>query len=270
MNTRISLFSPTIESILPSYFPKEYPLLVKFLKAYYAFIESSDNQYSALEDMKNIQNIDKMSLDNLEHLFSEVASGIVVDDLATDPILLAKILPKFYKVKGSPFSIEAFFRSYYGITPEVVYPKNNLFTIGGSNIGAEQNHLIQDGKTWQTMSILIKAPIPLNEWKDKYINFCHPAGFWLSGSVIVETSADYDLTYMPISIEDTRLNIRLIEGESYSNVYENQDTKLIIDHENLVINQFVNADMIIRTILTKTIAELDSEYQTIEDITRYT
>ena len=37
-----------------------------------------------------------------------------------------------YRSKGTKYSIEQFFRAFFGVDPQVVYPKENIFRIGPS------------------------------------------------------------------------------------------------------------------------------------------
>jgi hypothetical protein len=62
----------------------------------------------------------------LNQIFKEIGQGLVSADYFTDPRQTAGLIANFYRIKGSLYSAEGFFRSFYGEQPEIVYPKNNL------------------------------------------------------------------------------------------------------------------------------------------------
>ena len=109
----------------------------------------------------------------------------------------------FYRVKGTKYSAEGFFRAFYGIDVEIEYPKNNMFIVGESQIGTESLRFIQNSALYQIFSVLVKSSIPLNTWKDLYKKFVHPAGFFLGGSVVLEMpSTNSILLTMPDNIDE--------------------------------------------------------------------
>lgn len=93
-----------------------------------------------------------------------------------------------FRSKGTRFAIEWFFRSFYGIDAEVIYPKENIFTIGeiDSKIGPDSLRYLTDDKLYQTYALLVRVGIPISQWKEIFKLFAHPAGMYLAGEVLIE------------------------------------------------------------------------------------
>ena len=92
--------------------------------------------------------------------------------------------------------------------PEVVFPKQDIFTIGYdsagplSKIGPESNKFIRNNKLYQVFSILVKSPISQVTWLELYKKFVHPAGFYIAGQVVTDVEAVGTFT-APLVIEDS-------------------------------------------------------------------
>jgi hypothetical protein len=99
-----------------------------------------------------------------------------------------------YNSKGSRYSLQQFFRYFYGFDPEIVYTKNNVFIVGESEIGPESRRFITNPRLYQTFAVLIKTPISLSQWEEAYRKFVHPAGLYLGAEVIIEDAALVDFT----------------------------------------------------------------------------
>jgi hypothetical protein len=150
----------------------------------HGFDNTLHNLYQVLETFK------QLILTLLNQIFKEIGQGLVSADYFTDPRQAAGLLANFYKIKGSIYSAEGFFRAFYGEQPEIVYPKNNLFIVGESKVGAESLKYIQNGALYQVLSVLVRSGVPITKWRDIYKAFVHPAGFYLGGEVIIESIGD--------------------------------------------------------------------------------
>lgn len=178
--THISLRPDHVREILPSYFVTEYPTLVKFLEYYYDELNSDNKFGKEIKDLIDIRDIGSTELKYLDSLFSEIGLGLS-KDFVTNPREILKNLAKFFRVKGSTYSIEGFFRGIFNTYVEVEYPKDKIFTLGDTNaiLGPKSTKVIQDGELYQVLSILVKTSLPLNDWEQLYRKFVHPVGFYL-------------------------------------------------------------------------------------------
>mgnify|MGYP005713957489 FL=1 len=193
----------SVAEVLPQYFREEYPNLIAFMESYYEYVDS-DESISAIQDLFSVYDIESTSLTNLEYIFGTIADG-ANSTYFTEPREVLRNFAQFYRVKGTKYSAEGFFRAFFGIDIEVDYPKQRIFKLNQSQstIGTESLHFIQDGGLYQIFSVLIKSAIPLNTWRDLYKKFVHPAGFFLGGEVVLELpSTNSTLLVMPDNIDE--------------------------------------------------------------------
>lgn len=190
---------PSIKEVLPEHFHTNYPDLVKFIEAYYKFLDADDahNFDHLINSIDTSRDIEDATLGQLNLLFKEIGANIVNTNYFKDPRYVARLLSNFYRVKGSTYSAEGFFKAFYGIDAEITYPKRTVFTIDESLIGPEDLALIQDGALYQVLSILVKSELPISVWGDLYKKFVHPAGFYLGSEVSFTGSADMMQNPMP-------------------------------------------------------------------------
>jgi len=181
VNVRKSL----VDEVLPEHFRSDYPMLITFLDAYYEFLDSADNFGGIIEELQTIRDIEDTKLTYLDLIFDEIGLGISNGQFTT-PREVVRNFGNFFRVKGSEYSIDGFFRAFFNETVEIFHPKDSLFIVGESNVGTEDAKRIQDGRLYQVFSVLIKGPIPLLEWEAMYRNYVHPSGFYLGAAVVLE------------------------------------------------------------------------------------
>jgi len=187
--------APLVEGVLPAYFQDSYPNLITFMKKYYDYTlyESSNIlTYSLYNQLFTLRDLDETTLSYIDRILYEVASNISTSDL-DKPVLYSKFIPFLIKNKGNEFGSDLFFKMLLGEeNAEVQYPKNKIFTLNKSKL--TEGDVLQDGAKYQRLSILIKTSIPINEWETLYKKLVHPAGFFLSADVEIETLSLNDLT----------------------------------------------------------------------------
>ena len=199
--TNLNLRSYSIKEVLPQYYAAAYPNLITFLEGYYDYMDS-DGTIDALQDLYSLYDLEATDLKYIEQIFASIADG-ANSTYFGEPREVLRNFANFYRVKGTRYSAEGFFRAFYGLDVEIEYPKNNLFIVGESQIGTESLRYIQNGALYQIFSVLIKSSIPLSTWRDLYKKFVHPAGFFLGGQVVLElTSTNSRIGVMPLSIEE--------------------------------------------------------------------
>ena len=205
-----------VSQVLPQYFAEDYPNLITFLEGYFEYLEY-DETVNAIQDMMTLYDLESTDLDNLELIFSTIADGANATYFS-EPREVLRNFANFYRVKGTRFSAEGFFRAFFNTDIEIEYPKHNIFIVDepASQIGTESLKYIQNGALYQIFSVLIKSSIPLTTWKTLYQKFVHPAGFFLGGQVQLElVSGNAQIGQMPLSIEDDAdVNAITVEGVS--------------------------------------------------------
>jgi|TARA_B100001094_G_scaffold88906_1_gene85005 hypothetical protein len=199
--SNLNLRAYSIKEVLPQYYASAYPNLITFLEGYYDYMDS-DGTIDALQDLYSLYDLEATNLEYIENIFASIADG-ANSTYFSEPREVLRNFANFYRVKGTKYSAEGFFRAFYGIDVEIEYPKNNMFIVSESQIGTESLRFIQNSALYQIFSVLIKSSVPLNTWKDLYKKFVHPAGFFLGGSVVLEMpSTNSILLTMPDNIDE--------------------------------------------------------------------
>ena len=192
---------PQVETIVPEHFKEQHPTLVTFIKKFYEYLEVAAGRNN-LSNVFYIRDVESTSEDFLDYLFFESINGLGADFFKF-PRLTLKFIPNFYPIKGTEVSVPAFFRYIYGVDSEQFYPKTRIFNVGESPIGAESLRFIQDSNFYQILSIQIKSPLGINQWRDVYKKYNHPAGFALFAETLFEKTATNSIMSAPLSIQDS-------------------------------------------------------------------
>ena len=193
---KLRLDVPAVSRLLPEYFQSEYGVdsgsLTKLLDLYYEYLDS-DSVHSFHKEISNLFSVRDPSQNSetyLDEIIKETGNGLQSSSFFQNPRLMAKLLPLFYKSKGSLVATEGFFRGFFGEQVEIEYPKDNLLHVGGidpsgnqGRIGYEYQNRILDNAIYQIFSILIKTGLSVSEWSSLYKRFAHPGGFHFSGLV---------------------------------------------------------------------------------------
>ena len=209
---------PVINPALPEYFQDQYPVFVTLLDKYYDWLveytdEGNRKPVGELQDISYLKDREVSPDRFLQYIFDELASGLAPDNFDI-PRFIIKLMPFFYKTKGSTVSAQGFLKFLYGTDIELVYPKNQTFTIGTSEIGAESLKFIQDSYFYQIYSTLIRSDLPISVWKELYKKFVHPAGWELFAEVRFESVTTNTTlpTAMPIAALGAGAEIFTISG----------------------------------------------------------
>lgn len=209
----INLTESKVREVLPSHYLTDYPDLVKFLEYYYDWMDSdaSHGFDRNVHDLYKLRDLQQTELSFLNRIFYEIGQDLISADYFSAPRFIAGLLANSYRIKGSLYSAEGFFRAFFGEQPQIEYPKNSLFIVGESRIGPESLKVLQDGALYQVLSVLVKSGVPISEWRDLYKSFVHPAGFYLGGEVIIEALSDLELNPMPDVLLDSNSGLFGIE-----------------------------------------------------------
>lgn len=221
-----------VDEILPEHVQEQYPMLVTLLEKYYDWLENewadSDGR-APMQEFKDIVHIkDRESTPErfFEYMYNESVNGIA-PDIFDLPRFTLKMLPFFYKTKGTLQSAQGFFRFVFGIDAIHEYPKNDIFIIGESEIGPESLKFIQDSYYYQVFSILVKSELPISQWGRIYKRYIHPAGFALFSEVLFESLIEnialdsIELNGNTLVEDGTGPTVKLIFDGFESSYYEN-------------------------------------------------
>ena len=193
-----------VKEVLPEHFTTDYPNLITFLESYYEFLDSGDNFGALIQDLYTIRDVEASSLQHLDNMFREFAQGMS-QSFFKSPREVIRNFARFFRVKGSRYSAEGFFRAFFGEDVEVSYPKNDIFFLNDSNhLVGDPYSIIQDGGAFQILSIMLKAPLSFSKWGELYKKFVHPAGFFLSNEVLIQPDTETQLTALVPIFDSTK------------------------------------------------------------------
>lgn len=186
-----------VERILPEYFTEQFPTLISFLKAYYEYEDGPDAPSRLIHSLFNTRDISSTDLSLLSLIEDELLLGQQYFEGFKNKRVAAKFSNNLYRSKGTLYSIQQFFRSFFGIYPDIVYTKKNIFTVGESVIGPQSERFLHDDKLYQKYALLVKADLPLIKWKEAYKLFVHPAGMYLGAELQIVTASLLNDNYAP-------------------------------------------------------------------------
>lgn len=265
----INFTESKISDTLPDFYKSEYPNLIAFLDKYYQFMDSDENYNfaKAIHELYQTRDIEDTNINYLDTILKELGQGLLNTNFFLDPRFATRLVSKFYRVKGSLYSGEGFFRGFYGSQVTIEYPKRNIFIVGESLIGPDSLRYIQNGALYQIYSILVKSEIPFSTWQDLYKKFVHPAGFFLGAETVLVGSVDLGLDSMPnvILVDSSTATTAAIATLDPSGVME---IAALTDSNGTYIKYSVE-DYIIKY-ENLTIEQLINQYNSIEQLIEYT
>lgn len=202
----LNLQRSEIKNALPEYFATDFPNLVKLFEAYYEWMEQEGNPSEQIHQLYKNRDATQVPSGLLQYLEDELLLGQAYFGGFINKREAVKFSNLLYRSKGTKYSIEQFFRGFYGTDPQVIYPKENIFKVGpdidydldsintsgqqikteASKLGPESQRYITDDARYQVLSILIKSDIPITTWLDTYKLFVHPAGAHIAGELVLE------------------------------------------------------------------------------------
>lgn len=197
-----------VKEVLPEFYAADYPKLVSFLETYYNNLDSDGNFSRKIHDLFATRDIQQTDQNNLTYIEDELLLGQNYLEGWLNPRQAALLSNNFYRSKGTKYSIERFFRAFYGQDPVVEYGKNYVFNVGQDIIGPNSGKYIINDKVYQFWGILIKVGLPASEWLELYKLFAHPAGMYIGSEVqLVSVNAEISFNNMPISIPSVDLPV---------------------------------------------------------------
>ena len=208
-----------IEKVLPDHIVQANPNLIELFESYYEWMEKDSNPNGILNKIYSTRDATSIPGDQLPFLEDELLLGEAYFGGFINKREAVKFSNFLYRSKGTKYSIEQFFRGFFGVDPAVIYPKNNVFRVGpaidfekdsintkgqqikdpASQLGPESLKYITNDKLYQTLSILIRSTVPVGKWLDTYKLFVHPAGFFIGSELVIEA---FNVNPIPVLQDD--------------------------------------------------------------------
>ena len=266
-DNRRELAFPTgrdVEKVLPDHFKTEYPKLVSFLKEYFHFEDSDGSPSRLVNDLFYARDINQVDESLLSYIEDELLLGQAYFEGFLDKRTAAKFSHNLYSTKGTKFSIQQFFRMFYGIDVEVDYPKKDVFTVGSSNIGADSIKFLTNNELYQTFAIRIISELSQATWERPYKLFVHPAGMFVGSEVRLENTGLLN-TSSPLSLVDSDAGSIDVVGFntalfSQVNQFAPEVTGLL-DSGGTTLRVIID-DNLISSLATVSLPDLEKQYRT--------
>lgn len=119
-----------VSAVLPDYFETVYPKFVEFMNTYYLSHGDSDNPASMLNELQHNRNLESVTPELLSLIGNELLMGGDYSNSVFDKRSAIQLSNLLYRSKGTSFSIQEFFRLFFGIDSEVRYGRNEIFMVG--------------------------------------------------------------------------------------------------------------------------------------------
>mgnify|MGYP006410758765 CR=1 FL=1 len=127
MGVNISSF---IDDLVPEHIATSYPDLIEFIKVYALYLEMGNESASHLNHIDLHRDIDLIEDSLISELQIELGTAIPRRSqgaaIEGDPTIFYKHLIEFYRSRGTPESIKAFFNIIYGDNVEVYFPYEDV------------------------------------------------------------------------------------------------------------------------------------------------
>jgi hypothetical protein len=214
----LPIINHPVDYVLPSHFTEQYPLLIKMLEYYYQFEHSGQSPSRLIHDLFATRDITQTDLSLLTFIEDELLLGQSYFEGFDDKRAAAKYSNTLYRSKGSKYSLEQFFRTFFGVDPDIVYTKENVFIVGESEIGPESQRYITDDKLYQTFALLIKTSIPIATWIEMYKLFVHPAGMYIGGEVQLVVDVKVMNDEQPDVVLDDKAQDLVVQGDAFTDI----------------------------------------------------
>ena len=115
-----------VDDLVPEHVRHNYPGLMAAVKVYAEYLEHINNSGHFLNALDHQRDIDRVESALLQQLQKEIGAPIP-RRFEADPRKLYKRVSEFYRSRGTPDSIKAFFRILFDDEAEIYFPKEDMF-----------------------------------------------------------------------------------------------------------------------------------------------
>lgn len=120
-----TLLSTLVRQHLPEFIREDYQTFVKFIEAYYEFMEQTNGAMDFSKHLLSYRDVDR-TLTEFEEYFSKTFLPLLSNQSVVDKRTLIKSAKQLYDSKGTKKSFEFLFRALYGEDVSIFYPKDNI------------------------------------------------------------------------------------------------------------------------------------------------
>jgi hypothetical protein len=117
--------STVVSKQAPEFVREEHAQFIKFLEAYYEWMELPGNAGFTMRNIESAKDIDK-TVDDFVQYFQKELMVAIPEYVLTDKRMFAQRIHDLYRAKGTQQSYELLFRILYNEPAEIYYPKVDL------------------------------------------------------------------------------------------------------------------------------------------------
>jgi len=133
--------SSFIDDLVPQHIVDDHPELIEFIKVYAYYMEKVNASGFYLNQLDIQRDIDHIETKLLNELQNEIGAPIP-RTFASDPRLFYRRLGEFYRSRGTPESIDAFFRLIYNDDVEVYFPKEDMLIPSDGKFYSQEDDIV--------------------------------------------------------------------------------------------------------------------------------
>src|SRR5210317_1345838 len=141
MHTSIANYRPPnherekVRELVPQYLRDSAANLISFMEEYYGYLNREGYASYEINHIIDENDIDVTSEKYLDAIQGEIAK-IVPNSSVIDRNTLYKRIVHYYRIKGTPESVGAFFQIMFDSAVDVYYPGDNLFKLSAGNFNS--------------------------------------------------------------------------------------------------------------------------------------
>ena len=120
-----SKISHAITSQVPFFVRNDHPDFVRFIEAYYEYLEQDTKLVNRAKNIPTYQNID-LTIDEFADKLYENFLKFIPEDIKADKKLLLKNIKDFYRARGTEKAAKFLMRIAYGEETDFYYPKKDI------------------------------------------------------------------------------------------------------------------------------------------------
>jgi hypothetical protein len=119
-----------VSGSLPEHYGSVYPKLVKFLDTYFKSLEEGHSPVADLSNVGNVRDIVNTKEEFLSYMSNELLLGESYFESFNDKRSALQYSSLLYRAKGTEYSIDQFFRTFFSVDVDVSYGREETFRIG--------------------------------------------------------------------------------------------------------------------------------------------
>ena len=151
-NKPINVESPKVRELYPQYLREAAANVVSFLEEYYDYMNREGFPSYELRHVIVENDIDETSTKYLDAIQGEIAK-IIPNSAVIDRNTLYKRIVHYYKIKGTPESVDIFFKIFFDSLADLYYPNKDLFKLSEGDFKQDTKYFISSNVRYNSNGI---------------------------------------------------------------------------------------------------------------------